>query len=103
MYDFLTLFQHRQLVFANRNRSCTECSDVRSLADGIAEKSNRNACFEITHLDLCFNGRVSLYSGNRYQIHIVKGQLCQLRNHRLNENRCLFRIKAACQIIQRYL
>ena len=97
MYDFLTLFQHRQLVFANRNRGCTECSDVRSLADGIAEKS------KITHLDLCFNGRVSLYSGNRYQIHIVKGQLCQLRNHRLNENRCLFRIKAACQIIQRYL
>ena len=60
--DLFTLLEHWKLIFSNRNSSSTECSDICSLADRIAEESNRNACFEITHLDLRFNCRVTLYT-----------------------------------------
>ena len=46
----------------------------------VGEKSYRDACLKITHLNLSLNGWVSLQSGNSNQIHIEKGELCQLRN-----------------------
>ena len=98
--DLLTLLQHGQLVFAYRYMGSTESRDICSLADGIAEEADRNAGFEITHQDLCLYGRVSLYAGYRYQIHVIEGQLGELGDHGLDKDRGFIRINAAGQIIQ---
>ena len=103
VHDFLTLLQHRQLVLAYRHYGRTEGGDICSLADRIAEEAGRNACFKITHFDFILNGRVTLQTGYSDQVHIVEGQLGQLRHHGLNEKGRFSRIKAAGQIIQRYL
>ena len=98
--DFLTLLDHWHLVFANRNSSCTECSNISCLTDRIAEETNRNAGFKVTLLDLSFYRRVTLYTGYSHQVHIIKTKLCKLRNHGLDKNSSLLRINTACQIIQ---
>ena len=103
MHDFLALLQHRQLVFAYRHYSSAEGGDICSLADRVAEEAGRNACFKVTHFDFILNGRVTLQTGYGDQIHIVEGQLGQLRYHGLDEKGRFSRIKAACQIIQCYL
>ena len=79
---------------------CTESSDICCLADRITEKSNRDACFEVTHLDLGFNGRVTLHTCNSNKVHIIKCQFCQFRYHRLDKDRGLRRVDTACEVIQ---
>ena len=101
--DLSCLLDHRQLVFSYRNSRCLESCDIGCLADRVGEKSYRDACLKITHLNLSLNGWVSLQSGNSNQIHIEKGKLCQLWNLRLNKNRTFFRIQSAGKIIQCYL
>ena len=86
VHDFLALLQHRQLVLAYRHYSCAEGGDISSLADRIAEEAGGDACFEVTHFDLVLNSRVALQTGYGYQVHIVEGQLGELRYHGLNEN-----------------
>ena len=103
VYDLFALLQHRKLILANRNCCCAESRDICCLADRIAEESNRNAGFEITHLDLRFHSRVTLNTGHCNQIHIIEGKLCKLRNHGLDENCGFLRINPASQIIKCYL
>ena len=103
MHDLTTLLDHRHLVLTNRNSGSLECSDVGCLADRIAEEAHRNACLEVTHLDLRLYGWVSLKAGNRNQIHVIKAELGQLRNHGLDEDGRLLRVKAAGKVIQRNL
>ena len=62
VYDFFTLFDHRHLVFTNRYACGTESGDVSGLADRIAEEPNRDAGFEVSHLDLSFYSRVTLHT-----------------------------------------
>ena len=100
MDDLLALLKHRKLIFTYRYMCCTKGSDISSLTDRIAEKAYRNTGFKITHLNLGFNGRITLYSCYRNQIHIIKGKFCQLRNHGLDKNIGFLRIKPACQIVQ---
>ena len=103
MYDLLALLKHRQLILTDRNCGRTERGNICRLADRITEEPDRNTRLEIPHLNLCLYGRIALHAGNSDKIHIVESQLGQLRNHRLNEDRGLFRINAACQIVQRDL
>ena len=67
---------------------------------GVAEESNRDACLEITHLDLGFNCRVTLYTCYSNKVHIIKSKLCKLRNHGLDKDSGFLRINATCKIIQ---
>ena len=103
MHDFLALFQHRQLIFSDRNGSCMECGDVCCLTDRVAEKAYWDTGFKVPLLNLCLNGRVPLYAGNGNQIHVIERQFCQLRYHGLNENGAFFRIQTTCQIVQSHL
>ena len=101
--DLLCLLDHRHLILSNRNGRCLECSDVGCLADRVGEESNRDARLKVSHLDLRFYGWVSLQSGNRNEIHIIKRKLAQFRNLRLDKDGALFRIKSAGKVIQCYL
>ena len=103
VYDFFTLFDHRHLVFTYRYTCGTESGDVSGLADRITEESNRDAGFEVSHLDLSFYSRVTLYTGYGNQIHIVESQLSQFRDHGLNENRGFLRVQTTGKIIECYL
>ena len=100
VYDFLTLLDHWHLILANRYVGCTECCDIGCLTDWVAEETNRDACLEVTHLDLCLYSRVTLHTGNGNEVHIIECKLGQFRNHRLDEDRCLLRIKSACEVIE---
>ena len=100
VYNFFALLDHRHLILANRYMCCTESGDVCCLADRVTEKSNRNAGFKISHLNLGFYGRVTLYTCHCNKIHIIKCKLCQFRYHGLDKNRRFRRIDSACQIIQ---
>ena len=100
MYNLLALLEHWKLIFANRNSSSAECSDICSLADWIAEESNRDACLKITHLDFRFNCRITLYTCHSNKVHIIESKLCKLRNHGLDKDSGFLRINAACKIIQ---
>ena len=101
--DFFTLLDHRHLILASRNSRGTECSDICCLADRITEETYRNAGFKLFLLNLRFYSWISLNSGYCNQIHIIKRQFRQFRNHGLDKNGCFLRIDTACQIIQRYL
>ena len=79
--DLLTLLDHRHLILSNRNLCGLECCDICSLADRITEESNRDTCLEVSHLDLCLNGRISLDSCHCYKVHIVECELCELWYH----------------------
>ena len=103
MYDFFTLFDHRHLVFTNRYACGTESGDVSGLADRVAEESNRDAGFEVSHLNLSFYSRVTLYTGYSNQIHIVESQLGQFRDHGLDENRGFLRVQTTGKVIECYL
>ena len=103
MHDLTALLDHRHLVLTNRNSGSLKCSNVGCLADRVAEEAHRNACLEVTHLDLRLYGWVSLKAGNRNQIHVIKAELSQLRNHGLDEDGGLLRVKAAGKVIQRNL
>ena len=100
MNNFLTLLKHRKLIFTYRYMRCTKSCDICGLADRITEESNRNAGFKITLFNFRFNCRIALHTCYSNQIHIIKSQLCQLRNHGLNKNIGFFRVKSTCQIIQ---
>ena len=97
MDDLLALLKHRKLIFTYRYMGCTKGSNIGSLTDRIAEKAYRDAGFKITHLNLRFNGRITLYTCYSNQIHIIKGKFCQLRDHGLDKNIGFFRIKPAAQ------
>ena len=86
MHDLTALLDHRHLVLASRNSGGLECGDIGRLADRVGKETYWNACFKVTHLDLRFNGWVSLKTGNGNQIHIVETELGQLRNHGLDED-----------------
>ena len=101
--DFSRLLNHRLLVLARRNRRRLERGDVGCLRNRIGEEANRNAAAEAAHAKLRFHRRVSLKSCHCHQIGIVEGQLRQLRNLRLNQNRRLLRVNSRRQIIQRYI
>ena len=60
VYDLSGLFDHGQLVTTYGNGGRLESGNIGSLADGISEKSHRDAGFEVTHLNLTLYGRVSL-------------------------------------------
>ena len=62
MNDLFCLFDHRHLIFADRNSRRLKRRNIRRLTDRICEKSYRNTRLEITHFNLCFYSRVSLKS-----------------------------------------
>ena len=100
MHDLPGLLNHWSLVLAHRNRSCLEGSDVGCLADGIGEKSHRDAGLKITHLDLRLNRGIALKAGYGHQIHVIEGHLTQFRYLGLDKQHGLGRVQPACQIIQ---
>ena len=73
--DFTSLFKHWFLVFTHRDSCCTECCDVRCLADRISEKTYRNTCFKVAHLDFRFHSRVTLQARYAYKVHIIETKL----------------------------
>ena len=79
VYDLTALFDHRKLILTYRYSRCLKRCDICCLADRISKESYRNTCFKITHLDLRFNCWVSLKTGYRNQIHIIKRKFCQFR------------------------
>ena len=103
MHDLFRLLDHRHLILAHRNRGSFERRDIRRLADRITEKSHRNARLEIPHLDLRLYRWISLKTGHRHQVHIIKGQFTELRNLRLDQQCGFCRIQTARQVIQRNL
>ena len=95
MHDLSGLFNHGQLILAHRNRSCLKCRDIRCLADGIGEKTHRDAGLEIPHLDLILYRGIALEPGHRHQIHIVKAKFRQLRDLGLDKQGRFGRIQPA--------
>ena len=79
VYDFTALFDHRKLILTYRYSRCLKRCDICCLADRISKESYRNTCLKITHLNLRFNRWVSLKTGYRNQIHILKRKFCQFR------------------------
>ena len=100
MYDLPALLDHGKLVVTNRNGRGLEGGDVRCLADRIGKESYRNARLKFSHLNLALHGGVSLQSGDGNQVHVIKGELTQVRNLRLNEQSGLRRIQSAGHIVQ---
>ena len=94
-----SLFQHRQLILAHRNRCRLKCGDIRRLTDRICEESDGNAGFKVAHLDFRFHCRISLQTRDRDQIHIIEREFTQFRNLRLDEQRRLRRIQTASQVV----
>ena len=103
VHDFAGLLYHRHLILAGRNRGRTERRDIGRLTDWICKESNRNARFKIAHLNFRLYRWIALQTRYGNQIHIVHGQLGQLRHLRLNKQCRLCRIQTAGQIIQRNL
>ena len=103
MYNLLTLLKHWELILTYRHCCCTKCGNICRLTDRIAEETNRNAGLEISHLNLSFYSWIPLYTGYRNQIHIIKSQLCQFRNHGLDKDRGFLRINSTCQIVKRHV
>ena len=60
MNYLLTLLEHGHLVLAYRHRSSLKRCNIGSLADRICKETYRNTGLKISHLDLRFNGRISL-------------------------------------------
>ena len=103
-YDLSALLEHRLLIFAYRNDSCLEGCDIACLAYRICEESDRNAlAFEASELQLGLYGRVPLHPAYCYKVHVVNGQLVQLRHLRLYEHVSLFRVESYGKVVDRYL
>ena len=88
------------LILANRYMGCAECCDIGCLTDWVAEETNRDACLEVTHLNLSLYSRVTLYTRNGNKVHIIECKLRQFRDHGLDEDRCLLRVKSTCEVIK---
>ena len=101
--DLLALLQHGQLILAHGDGGGPEGGDVRRLADGIAEEAHGDAGLKVAHLNLRLDGGVALDPGHGDQVHIIEGQLRQLRDHGLDEQGGLLRVQAAGQIVQSHV
>ena len=75
----------------------------RRLADRVAEEAYRDAGLEVPLLDLRLDGRIALDAGHGDEVHVVEGQLGQLRHHGLDEDAGFFRVDADREVIQRDL
>ena len=103
MDDFAALFEHRRLILADGDDGRAEGRDVRRLAYRVAEEADWDARLEVAHLDFRLDGRVALDARDRDEVHVVEGQLRQLRYHRLDEDGRFLRVDAAGEIVERYL
>ncbi len=101
--DFASKLNHRGLVFADRYGCSLEGSDVRRLADGVAEEANRNRLLKVAHLDFGFHRRVALHARNRNEIHVVERQFGQFGDMSLHKDGRLRRVETYRQIIERHL
>ena len=102
VHDLLCLLDHGHLILSHRHYRRLKRRDIRRLADRIGEEAHRDACLEISHLDLRFYSRVALQPGNCDQIHIVKRQFAQLWHLRLDKQRRFLRVQTAGKVIQRH-
>src|SRR5574344_1554024 len=93
MDDFIRLFDHRSLVFSDRNQIRIECRDICSLADRVAEESGRDGITEILLGKFRLDGRIPLQTGKSDQIEIVAGKFRKFRDLGLDEDGGLVRIK----------
>ena len=85
-HDFPAQLQHRLLVLAYRNGGGHESGDIRSLAHRIVEEAHRDVIPKTSHLNFGFDGRVPLHAGHGNQVHVIHGQLVELRHQGLNHN-----------------
>ena len=99
-YDLTGLFNHRFLIFTGRNCRSLKSSNVSSLADRISKETDRNTCFEITHLYFSLHRRITLQAGYCNQVHKIEAQFIEFRNLRLDENSGLCRIQSGSQIVK---
>lgn len=95
--------QHWLLVLTGRHGCSLESGDVGSLAHWIAEETERNVCLEVTHLDLCLYGWVTLNARYRDEVHQIGSQLCQLRNHTLDIECTLLWVETRRKIVECHL
>ena len=100
VHDLLGLLNHGRLIFAHRHGCCLESGNIRRLTDGIGEKTDRKTRFKIAQLDFRLHCRITLKSGDCYQVHVVKGHFAKFGHLRLDEQNGFFRVQPASQIIQ---
>ena len=101
--DLAALLEHRLLVLADRHSGRSKGRDVCRLADRVAEEAYRDAGLEVPLPDLRLDGRIALDAGHGDEVHVVEGQLGQLRHHGLDEDAGFFRVDADREVIQRDL
>ena len=71
------------------------------MADRVAQKAGGNTRLEIFLRDFAFDSRIAFEARDRNNIHVVGGELEQLRDLRLDKNCGLSRVKPDGKIIQR--
>ena len=101
-HDFIRLLDHRDLVFAHGHHARLEGRDVGRLAGRVGQKTGRNVALEAAQADFFLDGGVALEARHGDDVQVVKGQLGQFRDLRLDEDRGLARIDADGQIVQRH-
>lgn len=102
--DYLAaLLEHRRLILADGYDGRAEGRDVRRLAYRVAEEADGDARFEVAHLDFRLDGRVALDARDGDEVHVVEGQLGELRYHRLDEDGRLLGVDSAGEVVERYL
>ena len=103
VHQFARHFEHRLLVFASRYGRGLEQGDVGSLRDGIAEKAQGDVSLEVAHLNLGLHGRVALYAADGDEVHQIGGQLGQLDNLALYEQRALLGVETCREVVECHL
>ena len=101
--DFAALLEHRRLVLADGDDGRAEGRDVRRLAYRVAEEADGDARLEVAHLYFRLDGRVALDARDCDKVHVVEGQLGELRYHRLDEDGRLLGVDSAGEVVERYL
>ena len=101
--DFVGLFDHRDLVFANRHDGGLESGDVGSLRGRIGQEARRNVAFKTALADFVLDGGVALQPGYRYEVEVVRRQFGQFRHQALDEYGGFGRVDADGQIVERHL
>ena len=98
--EFARHLDHRLLVLAHRHGRRLEKCDVGSLRNGIAEEAQRDVGLEVAHLDFSLHRRIALYAADGDEIHQIGGELGELGDMTLDEERALLGVETCCHPVE---
>ena len=99
-HEFARHLDHWLLVFAHRHGGGLEERDVGGLRHGVAEEAERDVGLEVAHLDFGLHRGIALHAAHGDEVHQIGGELGQLGNVALDEERAFFGVEAGREPVE---